>query len=124
MSDWWSKKLAGEKPSVPRTNLPPPNVPMRFPASVTAGAQPNQHHGSNEPEPDSLSAYLRSNKTNGGEAARKENQTCPDCGSQYVFSRTGRGQNTTVNGAHPAPRCYECGWNGVYSQANQVNWTS
>lgn len=54
----------------------------------------------------------------GGEAMRKEgNMTCPECGSIYVFSRTGRGQNTMVNGAAPAPRCYECGWNGLYDQA-------
>lgn len=122
MSDWWSKKLAGEKPTVPKTNLPPPNLPMRFPAAVTASAQPAQQPTA-DGEPDSLTAYLRSNNPAGGEAAKKETHTCPDCGSSYVFSRTGRGQNTTVNGAHPAPRCYECGWNGIYSQASQINWS-
>ena len=125
MSDWWSKKLSGEKPTVPRPSLPPTQVPMRFPASVTAQAQPQQGYvNSDEPEPENLTQFLKSNKTKGGEATRKETMTCPDCGSPYVFSRTGRGANTMINGAHPAPRCYECGWNGLYDQASQTNWSN
>jgi len=121
MSDWWSKKLAGEKPSTPKFNTPPTNVPMRFPASVTAAAQPTTQGAPQEAE--TLSEYLRMSTTKGGEAARKENLSCPDCGSPYVFSRTGRGQSTMVNGASPAPRCYECGWNGMYAQADQGKWS-
>lgn len=122
MSDWWSKKLAGEKPTTPRPSLPTTAVPMRFPAATTAAAQP-QHHDSG-PEPETLSEFLRSNKTKGGEATRRETMTCPDCGSPYVFSRTGRGANTMINGASPAPRCYECGWNGLYDQASQTSWAN
>lgn len=125
MSDWWSKKLAGEKPSPPRPSLPPVTVPMRFPATVTAQAQPQQHQQVDSgPEPETLSEFLRSNKTRGGEATRRETMNCPDCGSPYVFSRTGRGANTMINGAHPAPRCYECGWNGLYDQASQTSWAN
>lgn len=120
MSDWWSKKLAGEKPTPPRHTLPPVNVPMRFPAAVTAAAQPQQQDEG--PEPESLSEFLRSNRTRGGEATRRENVNCPDCGSPYVFSRTGKGTGTMINGANPAPRCYECGWNGLYDQASQSSW--
>lgn len=123
MSDWWSKKLSGEKPTPPRPSLPPVNVPMRFPAAVTAGAQPQQQQNDSGPDPETLSEFLRSNKTRGGEATRKETMTCPDCGSPYVFSRTGRGANTMINGAAPAPRCYECGWNGMYDQASQSSWS-
>lgn len=124
MSDWWSKKLAGEKPSVPRT-LPPVEAPLRFAPQTqqpaTSGSRtPRADEG---PEPETLTAFLRSNRTQGGEAARKENITCPDCGSPYVFSRTGRGAGTTINGAAPAPRCYECGWNGMYDQASQSKWS-
>lgn len=127
MSDWWSKKLAGEKPTVPRTSLPPTDVPLRFapqtqqPAHTSGSRTARADEG---PEPETLSDFLRSNRTQGGEAARKENLTCPDCGSPYVFSRTARGAGTTINGAAPAPRCYECGWNGLYDQASQSNWTS
>ena len=55
----------------------------------------------------------------GGEGARRESGSCPECGSHLVFSRS---KGTTVNGAAPAPRCYECGWNGRYSQGEQSNW--
>lgn len=56
----------------------------------------------------------------GGEAARREgNVTCPACGSRNVFSRA---KGTMVNGATPAPRCFECGWNGIYEQGEQSSW--
>lgn len=123
MSDWWSKKLAGERPTAPRPTLPPTDVPIRFPASQqTQSSQPRTARHEDGPDPETLSEFLRSSKTRGGEAAKKENMTCPDCGSPYVFTRTGRGAGTTVNGASPAPRCYECGWNGLYDQASQGNW--
>jgi len=123
MSDWWSKKLAGERPTPPRPALPPTEVPIRFPqAPQHQQGQQRTARSDEGPEPETLSEFLRSNRTKGGEATRKENMTCPDCGSPYVFSRTGRGSGTTINGAAPAPRCYECGWNGLYDQANQGNW--
>jgi hypothetical protein len=38
MSDWWSKKIAGEKPTTPRTYATPPTSPvLNFPV-----AQPQQ----------------------------------------------------------------------------------
>lgn len=124
MSDWWSKKLAGEKPTAPRSGLPPVEVPLRFAPHqpATQRGAPQAHDNGHEPE--TLSEFLRSNRTKGGEAARKEDVTCPDCGSPYVFSRTGRGQGTSINGIAPAPRCYECGWNGMYDQASQSSWSS
>jgi len=59
----------------------------------------------------------------GGEAARKQgDMTCPECGSQHVFVRTAKGGNTTIGGNSPAPRCFECGWNGLYDQGSQSSW--
>jgi len=61
----------------------------------------------------------------GGEAMRKEgNMTCPECGSMNVFGRTARASNTTVSGNSPAPRCFECGWNGLYNQAIEGSWAT
>lgn len=122
MSDWWTKKLAGEKPSTPRVH-PPVEVPLRFAPQTQQTPTHQQQRADDGPEPETLSAFLRSNRTRGGEAARKETMECPDCGSPYVFSRTGRGSGTTINGAAPAPRCYECGWNGMYDQASQHKWS-
>lgn len=122
MSDWWTKKLAGEKPSVDRTGLPPVNVPMRF-GDVTVtpqSPQPVQQRTENLPPPESLSEALQRGHSNGGEAARNA-MNCPDCGSGNVFNRS---KGNTLNGASPAPRCYECGWNGLYDQGQQGSWSN
>jgi len=126
MSDWWSKKLAGERPTTPKPALPPTEVPIRFPQSQQAPhpASGRTSRSDNSPPPENFTEALQRGLTNGGEAARKEDRSCPDCGSSYVFTRTGKGQGTSVNGASPAPRCYECGWNGMYDQASQGSWIS
>jgi hypothetical protein len=134
MSDWWSKKLVGDTPTPQRTYQTPPTAPpIRFPAQ-----SPQQYQQpADTPQDDAMNQrVLDPNRAptdnvtmgealrlwKGGEAMKKEgNMTCPDCGSIYVFSRTGRGANSMINGAHPAPRCYECGWNGMYSQAIHGN---
>lgn len=124
MSDWWSKKLSGEKPPMDRSGLPPVNAPLRFPQAQnpTAPAQPSAPVAPQDAPPaESLSEALQRGYTNGGEARRRDTMNCPDCGSPYVFSRA---KGTMVNGASPAPRCYECGWNGLYDQAQQAVWSS
>jgi DNA-directed RNA polymerase subunit RPC12/RpoP len=123
-NDWWSKKLAGEKPT-PRTYTPPTTTSVQIGSQQhTPQPQGNQRVLDENASPTSqipMGAAIRMWK--GGEAHRKEgNMTCPECGSRNVFSR--RGSGTTINGHAPAPRCYECGWNGKYSQGNQVNWVS
>lgn len=53
----------------------------------------------------------------GSRAVQRETMTCPDCGSDHVFSRSNSGTSVP-----PAPHCYTCGWNGRFSQADQANW--
>ena len=130
MSDWWSKKLVGQQPTPQRTyQTPPSSPPVRIPHAQQPQTQaPQQQVNQNVLDPnrgptDQLTMGEALRLWKGGEAHRKEgNMTCPDCGSIYIFTRTGRGAGTTVNGASPAPRCYECGWNGMYDQASQANW--
>lgn len=122
MSDWWSKKLAGEKPPIDRTGLPPVNVPLKF-GTVTVNPQqpqPSTQSTDNLPPPESFSEALQRGATKGGEAMRNA-MTCPECGSGNVFQRA---KGNMQNGASPAPRCYECGWNGLYDQGQQGSWTS
>lgn len=121
MSDWWSKKLAGEKPTPPRTNLPPVQAPIGFPqAQQQQPTIPVTPQASEElPEGATLSDHLKAGLTKGGQATRTETAACPECGGRYVFSR-GAG----ATGLRPAPRCYECGWNGLYSQGDQSTWAT
>ena len=134
MSDWWNKKLKGEP--VPKTQAMPPTS-LRFdtvPRPQQTAPQPQQPQQQVTAQNQNLLDPNRAPNEQitmgdaiklwkGGEAHRREgNLRCPDCGSQHVFSRTARGSNTMINGAAPAPRCFECGWNGKFSQAEQVNW--
>lgn len=126
MNDWWSKKLTGQQPTPQRTYQTPPvsppmTIPMQAPHQQAPVHQQSGRQDLLDPSrapTDNITMGEALRLWQGGEAMRKEgNMTCPDCGSIYVFSRTGRGHNTMVNGASPAPRCYECGWNGMYDQA-------
>ena len=124
MSDWWSKKLAGEKPTVSRqqfthpvTNVP---APAQYPTQTPITQNAQQHQ---QQQPESFSEALRMGITNGGEATRRDTMTCPACGGGYVFSRTKATGGTTVGGNAPAPRCYTCGWNGIYHQGDEANWS-
>lgn len=132
MSDWWSKKLKGEPASTPQRSLPttgfrintvPQTQQTQQTQTVTAHNQSVLDPNRPPTEQISMSDAIRLWK--GGEAHRKEgDMRCPECGSQHVFKRVGRGANTSINGAAPAPRCFECGWNGKFSQADQGNWAS
>jgi hypothetical protein len=118
MSDWWSKKLAGEKPTTQRSfeHRLPSSVPVTPPVNPTHTQAPQQPAQVPQQEPENLSQALRMGITKGGEGTRRDgNLTCPSCGGHYVFSRS---KGNTVGGASPAPRCYECGWNGMYDQGN------
>lgn len=129
-SDWWSKKLSGQPTqTTQRPALPPVQAPIRFPVQVPAQAPTQQYpqtqqdsrvlDPSKPPNAEiSMGDALRLWK--GGEAMRREgNTSCPACGSHLVFSRS---KNSMVGGKAPAPRCFECGWNGLYDQGEQSNW--
>lgn len=129
MSDWWSRRLSDNSPP-PQSSTPPVTPPMRTAiripqqnavvANPTVQVQPQERvldPSRNPQDQITMGEALRLWK--GGEAARRETNSCPECGSNLVFSRA---KGTTVNGASPAPRCYECGWNGRYSQGEQSNW--
>ena len=134
MSDWWADRLAG-KEIVPRT-APEPRAgstpPLRFtpavaPAQVMEGPPtPQELYMATQTAVDpntqmGLGEAIR--MWRGGEAHRKDgNKVCPECGSGNVFSRMAKGAGSGINGNAPAPRCYECGWNGLYDQGMEANW--
>lgn len=133
MSDWWSRRLSDNSPrperqqsSVPPTT-PPIRVPIAVPQAPPASPQQVAHsRGSLLDETRAPTDQITMGEAlrlwKGGEAARREgHMSCPTCGSKNVFSRVGRG-GTMVNGSQPAPRCFECGWNGLYDQGDQSAW--
>jgi hypothetical protein len=131
MSDWWSRRLSDPNPPQTReVSLPPTSPPIRFPAAVTPQhqQQPQFQQTSqrvldeSRAPTDNLGMGDAIRLWKGGEAHRKEGHlSCPSCGSKNVFTRVGRG-GTMINGSSPAPRCFECGWNGMYDQGEQSNW--
>ena len=135
MSDWWSRRLSNAPQPAQRTapqSTPPSSPPLRFPVQVPTTPQPVQHQqgrqqvlDENRAPTDNISMGDAIRLWKGGEAMRKEgNMSCPECGSPHVFGRSTRASNTTVGGKAPAPRCFECGWNGLYNQAIEGSWVS
>lgn len=121
-SDWWSRKL-NNQPAPARQNLPPLQAPLRFPPQERT---PVPQYQTNErvldpsrAPTDNISMGEAIGLWKGGEGMRTEGaMSCPSCGSHLVFTRS-KGR---VNGAQPAPRCFECGYNGMYAQGDSANW--
>lgn len=128
MSDWWSRKLTNQ-PAPARQSLPPLQAPIRFPVQVPVQNQqvPMANPASNQrlldptrAATDQINMGDAIRLWQGGEAHRIDGgNSCPSCGSGLVFSR---GKGSGVMGKQPAPRCFECGWNGLYDQGDQSNW--
>ena len=127
-SDWWSRKLNGDPAGTTRVSTPPVGYQER--PGIRIGIPPQQQRPA--PVQPQRTDVLDPNRApseqvtmgeairmwRGGEATRRETMTCPSCGSGNVFSRS----KGMINGANPAPRCYECGWNGRYEQGDESNW--
>jgi DNA-directed RNA polymerase subunit RPC12/RpoP len=129
MSDWWSRRLADSspRPAQRQEAAPPVTPPTRFGVHVPVQAPAQQAQSGPQrvldetrAPTDNISMGEAIRLWKGGEAARREGGvTCPACGSRNVFSRA---KGTMVNNATPAPRCFECGWNGIYEQGEQSSW--
>ena len=131
-NDWWSRRLTNSpQPTRPAPQSTPPSTPpLRFPVQVPTTPQPAQQSrqqvlDEQRAPTDQINMSDAIRLWKGGEAMRKEgNMSCPECGSHNVFGRSTRASNTTVGGKSPAPRCFECGWNGLYNQAIEGSWAT
>ena len=127
-SSWWAHKLGNPQPA-----QRPPTPPVVYqqpahpaPAPSHHAPAPSPHHGSHHGLLDPSKAPTEQigmgdaiKLWKGGEAWQRDGHvTCPSCGSHLFFSNT----KTRINGAPAAPRCYSCGFNGKFEQADQTNW--
>jgi hypothetical protein len=106
-SSWWERKLANPQPTrqpshPPAAPAPPPRL---APVPQQTVQQSQQVHLTEDNFVDAAQSWQ------GGEASKKELQTCPNCGSNLYFSRSNSGGMVAQSGVvNAAPRCYECGF--------------
>jgi hypothetical protein len=125
-SDWYARRLGVTTPpargiSVGPQAVPSTPAPQPYPSTPPPAATTVQ-----EPPPPNLSAFLSSNSSKGGDARRTDgDRRCPNCGSGNLFSQAGqaimKNDGTMVS---PSPKCFECGWNGRFAQADQSTWAT
>jgi hypothetical protein len=131
-SDWYAKRLASQQPQTPVRGLV---VPAQTPVPQPVGGPPAQvgNVGTGVPaEPMqggdvSMSDYLAGRtQIKGGQALQVDgNSTCPSCGSGNFFSQKNTPAVYNANNGTAAtanPKCFECGYNGRYTQGDQSNW--
>lgn len=118
-SNWWASKL-GNNTEETKSSVPPTTPNYVLPAFRNPTPQQTTTTPNSQIDPNGqidMATAVRSWK--GGEAHRIDGHlSCPRCGSKNVFSRA----NASAGGKVPAPRCFECGWNNMYEQADQVSW--
>lgn len=125
---WWDRALGRTNPTPPaqpqayqppaqpvQPGYPPPQAPPQ------GYAQPQQGYHQPQPQPvitnihDAVSAM---GQWQGGEAHRTETQRCPQCGGGHYYSRA----QVVRRGPAPAPLCFDCGYTGLFEQADPTNY--
>lgn len=132
-ASWWANKLGQPQQPQRGITLPPVAPPQQVvqqpqpqPAPATQPVAPAKEvlDPSKDPNAEvSMGEAMRLWK--GGEAHRMEgSMACPDCGSTTGYTAySGRGASgSRVNGQQPRPHCFECGYNGSFSQGLESNW--
>jgi hypothetical protein len=131
MSDWWSRKLS---PDSGKAGL---RVPYEYPQPQQP--QPVQHQPQQQvqhqpqPQPQQPAADPQQEITmgeairtwSGGEAHRKEGHlACPACGSAtgYTEYSAAGHAGSMINGQRPRGHCFECGYNGHFTQGLESSW--
>ena len=137
MSDWWAKKLGAPQQQYPRGIVLPPTQPQPLTQQPQMPQHPVQapQHPTLYPDgtgPDGKQHVLDPNLPadaevtmgramrlwKGGQAQRMEgNMACPSCGSA-----TGYTAYSSVSGQRPRPHCFECGYNGHFTQGLESSW--
>lgn len=134
---WWANKLQSDQPAgirvVPQYQQPQhqpqyaqapqpvPHQPQYTPPEQIDGSKVTYQQLAREHDGEKISKYWR-----GGEAMRTEGHLgCPNCGTTtgYTAYSGNGGLSAGVGGNRPRPHCFECGYNGVFVQGDEANWT-
>lgn len=133
-SSWWANKLNQQQPQRGGVVLPPVQTsqpqPVRHAPQVQEQSRPlNTGERQDVLDPnrapnDEVSMGEAMRLWRGGEAHRKEGHLeCPECGSTTGYTAYSSAGSARINGQQPRPHCFECGYNGSFSQGLQSNWS-
>ena len=123
-SSWWAKRLgradAPQHPQSPGNGYVGPSG-----GSITAAgtqAQMWQERQQSGPPPVMVEdpnspdgQRLNWRAWTGGKGNREETGTCPNCGGSNFFSRRQNAVVTQNGMAAPAPQCFDCSYNGMFT---------
>lgn len=134
MSDtggWWARKLGGAQQARQQPQFQP-YQPQQFQVPQGTPQYPvqQQHNGAEGAYARQLdrlqgnggvtteNLFQMAGLWQGGPGHKADPDPCPDCGSNQYFSRAGKNSRLPP----PAPHCYNCGYNGLFSQGDAANW--
>lgn len=140
-SDWWQRKaqeISGRTAvQQPRGITVPARQPVVQQPTVPQPVHQSQHTQQVQQQPQQPGArqgVLDPNRPadaevtmgeamrlwQGGVAHRTEGGLqCPECGSSTGYTQY---STTNMHGGRPRPHCFECGYNGQFTQGLESNW--
>ncbi len=118
-SDWWASKLRSDQPTQRAQQPTYPASSSRPLINTNAQRMAHDEQPARPTYTDGKIPVMDAIKQWKGTKAAQAIDSCPSCGGPHVFAIREGG----INGASPAPRCYECGWNGgKFIQGDQSSW--
>lgn len=121
MSDWYQRRMARHR-AEQQPFRPQPHTPVsRYygTAPQARAALPQQPETPPQGMTNIQNLWMMMQQWRGGKAHKVDAEPCPECGSNQYYSRTGA---EVRRGPPPAPHCYNCGYNGMFTQGLATSW--
>lgn len=119
-SSWWARKLGTE----PQRPAPTPQYgqPASYPQTPVYGGPPPLQPSTQHVQVTKDNIVAMTGMWKGGQGTKTETSRCPNCGGTDFFSRSNVNGSRIINSnsgttASAAPHCFDCGYNGMYTQA-------
>lgn len=111
---------AGYQPSYPPSGYPQARQAPQQPQQQ-APQQPQQPPPMVQPgEPVTIeNLWEKMKQWRGGQAHKSDYGPCPQCNGNHYSSRDGA---MARRGPPPAPHCFDCGYNGMFTQGMASSW--